>query len=51
MMPFGALRHFAPKSRDFFVGQPNGDIGRLVRQFVGLFRLMSALVRVEQSAS
>jgi hypothetical protein len=31
IIPFGALRQFAPPSRDFFIGQPNGRIGRFLR--------------------
>ena len=30
-VPLGALRHLAPPSRDFFVGCPNGRIGRFLR--------------------
>jgi len=31
LIPFSALRHFAPTSRDFFVGQSNGGIGCFLR--------------------
>ena len=31
LVPLGAHRHVAPPSRDFFVGRPNGRIGRFLR--------------------
>jgi hypothetical protein len=34
LIPFSALRHFAPTSRDFFIGQSNVGIGCLSRPFL-----------------